>query len=201
MSMNNRPLSGFFLSVGAMILANCASPPSPSPSVAPIDCAFPGTNTPAPAWICDEKISGVGISAVGVAEKSAAGLSFMKDIAAADARGKLATRLKTEVEQMIKNYVGTTGVGNTETVDRLSESITRTIAKENLIGSHIIKSLVGPHGRIYVLIGMNPEARKQALQNSVKSSYDNERALWQRFRGDKAFEELQEQVDKQVPPN
>ena len=50
-------------------------------------CVFPDApTTEAPGWICDEPVDGITVSAVGTAAKSAAGHSFMKNMAATDAR-------------------------------------------------------------------------------------------------------------------
>ena len=63
------------------------------------DCVFPSTNTPAPGWVCDEPVPGLNVSAVGVAELSSAGMSFMKDMAAADAMGRLAEQMQIQVQK------------------------------------------------------------------------------------------------------
>ena len=59
------------------------------------DCVFPDApGTAAPGWVCDEPVEGVEVSAVGSAQKSGAGHSFMKQMAATDARVQLAQRMK-----------------------------------------------------------------------------------------------------------
>ena len=124
------------------------------------DCVFPSTNTPAPGWVCDEPVPGLNVSAVGVAELSSAGMSFMKDMAAADARGRLAEQMQIQVQKMIKQYLGTTGVGKTETVDAVASSTIKTITSQMLTGSKIYKSRTGPNGRLYVLVGIDPNAKE-----------------------------------------
>ena len=47
-----------------------------------MECVFPDApDTEAPGWVCDQPVEGLAVSAVGVAEKSAAGHSFMKNMA------------------------------------------------------------------------------------------------------------------------
>ena len=84
------------------------------------ECVFPdATSATAPGWICDEPVEGVAVSAVGVAEKSAAGHSFMKNMAATDARVQLAQSMKVHVQNMVKQYAETTGAADSETVDNV----------------------------------------------------------------------------------
>ena len=93
-------------------------------------------------------MDGLELQAVGIAEHSAAGISYMKDLAAADARGKIAEQFKVRVDKMVKSYIGTTGVSDSETVDRAAESVLKTITSETLTGSKIYKSRTGPNKRL-----------------------------------------------------
>jgi hypothetical protein len=154
------------------------------------DCVFPSTNTPAPGWVCDEPVPGLNVSAVGVAELSSAGMSFMKDMAAADARGRLAEQMQIQVQKMIKQYLGTTGVGKTETVDAVASSTIKTITSQMLTGSKIYKSRTGPNGRLYVLVGIDPNAKEKIIKSAVKTSMKNDRSLWQAFKSKQSFDEM-----------
>jgi hypothetical protein len=161
------------------------------------DCVFPNTNTPAPGWICDEPIPGLELQAVGVAEYSAAGLSYMKDLAAADARGKIVEQFKVRVDKMVKSYVGTTGVGDSETVDRAAESVLKTVSSETLVGSKIYKSRTGPDKRLYVVVGVDPKNFEKAAEQSARTSMNNENALWQQFKAKQGFDEMAKEIAKQ----
>ena len=180
-----------------MFLAGCSSAPKKKKAEVIPDCVFPGTNTAAPGWICDEPQPGIEVSAVGIAAKSQGGVSFMKDLAAADARGKLAAQFKVQVDRMIKSYLGNTGVGDTETIDQVSESILKTVTSETLYGSKIYKSRTGPQGRMFVLVGIDSENTQRAVERSVSTSMNNDQALWQQFKAQKGFDELKEEISKQ----
>lgn len=154
------------------------------------DCVFPDTNIGAPGWVCDEPQPGLDAQAVGIAEKSKGGISFMKDLAAADARGRLAEQMKVNVSKMVKRYMGNTGVGDSETIDAMAESTLKTIASNNLVGSKVYKSRIGPNGRMFVLLGMDSASAQQAAQNAVATSMKNDQALWQKFQAKKSFDEM-----------
>lgn len=159
------------------------------------DCVFPDApNTPAPGWICDEPVEGVEVSAVGVAEKSAAGHSFMKNMASTDARVQLAQSMKVHVQNMVKQYAETTGAASTETVDKVNTSVTKQITDQTLVGTKVFKTRVSPNGALYVLLGMDTNATATATQEALKTSMNNDKALWQQFKAKKGQDELAEAI-------
>ena len=159
------------------------------------DCVFPDApNTPAPGWVCDEPVEGVEVSAVGVAEKSAAGHSFMKNMASTDARVQLAQSMKVHVQNMVKQYAETTGAASTETVDKVNTSVTKQITDQTLVGTKVFKTRVSPNGALYVLLGMDANATATATQEALKTSMNNDKALWQQFKAKKGQDELAEAI-------
>jgi hypothetical protein len=155
------------------------------------DCVFPdATTVPAPGWICDEPVEGIAVSAVGAAEKSAAGNSFMKNMAATDARVQLAQAMKVHVQNMVKQYAETTGAASTETVDKVNTSVTKQITDETLVGTKIFKTRTSPNGTLYVLLGMDDGATAKATQEALRTSMNNDQALWQQFKAQKGQDEL-----------
>ena len=155
------------------------------------DCVFPDAPTAAaPGWVCDEPVDGIEVSAVGVAEKSAAGHSFMKNMAATDARVQLAQSMKVHVQNMVKQYAETTGAADTETVDKVNTSVTKQITDETLVGTKIYKTRTSPNGALYVLLGLDSSMAATATQNALKTSMGNDSALWQQFKAEKGQDEL-----------
>jgi len=155
------------------------------------DCVFPDSpSTSAPGWICDEPVAGIEVSAVGVAEKTAAGHSFMKSMAATDARVQLSQSMKVHVQNMVKQYAETTGAADAETVDKVNTSVTRQITDATLVGTKIFKTRTSPNGTLYVLLGMDSSMAATATQNVLKTSMNNDNALWQQFKAQKGQDEL-----------
>ena len=155
------------------------------------ECVFPDApSATAPGWICDQPVEGIEVSAVGVAVKSAAGHSFMKNMAATDARVQLAQAMKVHVQNMVKQYAETTGAADSETVDKVNTSVTKQITDETLVGTKIFKTLNSPNGALYVLLGMDASVAAQATENALKTSMGNDSALWQQFKAQKGQDEL-----------
>lgn len=162
------------------------------------ECTYPDSPTlAAPGWICDQPVEGVAVSSVGSAEKSGAGVNFMKDMAAASARTELARNMKVHVANMVKQYVETTGSGDSETVDRVNTSVTKQITDQSIVGSRIYRSNVNPEtGTMYVLIGIDEASAQKITEAALRTSMNNERALWQQFKAAKGQEELAAEIAK-----
>jgi hypothetical protein len=173
----------------ATLLVACSSnEPAPQPVAS---CVFAdGSNQPAPEWICGAPVDGIDLSAVGYADKSGAGANFMKQMAATAARVELAQTMKVEVQNMIKQYAETTGTGKSETVDQVNTSVTKQITKQTLIGSRIFRQMPTPTGGIVVLVGLSPDTVNQLAAQALKTSMNNDKALWQKFQAGKAQDEL-----------
>lgn len=93
------------------------------------DCQFPDSaGSPAPDWICQPAVSGYQFTALGFAEKSAAGVRHMKQMALADAR-----------RQLIRQLASSDNPLNSE--------------RAELINSKPLHSIVSPAGNLYMLVG------------------------------------------------
>ena len=186
-------LRALFAVATTTLLVACASN---QPTQAPVaSCVFAdGSGQAAPEWVCGAPVDGLDLSAVGYADKSAAGPNFMKQMAATAARVELAQTMKVEVQNMIKQYAETTGTGDSETVDRVNTSVTKQITKETLVGSKIFRQMPTPSGGIVVLVGLDADTVNKLAEQAIKTSMNNERALWQKFQAEKSFDELASEI-------
>lgn len=105
-------------------------------------CLFPNSHKRAPAWVCKPQARGWAVTAVGSAAKSDAGIAFMEQQAAADARVQLVRRLR--------------GGDTRKSTASDGAEITET-THVSLRGSKILKSVYGPDGTLYVLVGHDEE--------------------------------------------
>lgn len=184
-------LLSFTFAIG---IAGCSSTPA---KVALASCVFPGTDKEAPVWVCGAPVVGMTVGAVGSAPKSEAGIAFMKQMAATDARVQLAQSMRVQVQNMIKQYAETTGEASKETVDRVNTSVTKQITDETLQGTKIFQSIVAPDGAMYVLVGLDDVVLQQLTEVAVKTSMNNDQAAWQQFRARKGQDELAAEIAKQ----
>jgi len=176
-------------------VAACSTPPAKVEKVA--ECVFPGSDKPAPLWVCDAPVEGMTVGAVGMAAKSDAGIAFMKQMAATEARVQLAQNMKVQVQNMIKQYAETTGAATKETVDRVNTSVTKQITDQTLQGTKIFRSIVAPDGTMFVLVGLDELAAQKLTETAVKTSMGNDQAAWQQFKALKGQDELAAEIAKQ----
>ena len=188
-------ICALFSAVALFGFAGCSSTPAKMEPVA--ECTFPNSDKPAPLWVCDGPVEGMAVGAVGSAAKSDAGIAFMKQMAATDARVQLAQNMRVQVQNMIKQYAETTGAGSKETVDRVNTSVTKQITDQSLTGTKIFRSITGPDGTLYVLVGLDEAATQKLTEAAVKTSMGNDQAAWQQFRAQKGQDELAAEIAKQ----
>jgi hypothetical protein len=189
----SKVLKALLTSVIAVGVVACSTPP-----VAKVaECVFPGSDKPAPTWVCDAPVEGMTVGAVGSAAKSDAGIAFMKQMAAAEARVQLAQTMKVQVQNMIKQYAETTGTGSKETVDQVNTAVTKQITDQSLIGTKVFRSIQAPDGTMYVLVGLDEATAQKLAETAVKTSMGNDQAAWQQFRAQKGQDELAADIAKQ----
>lgn len=183
------------LGVSALTLSLTACFGGGSQQTSVPDCTFPDAPTvAAPGWVCDEPVEGLSVSAVGSADKSGAGINFMKQQATAAARVQLAQMMKVQVQNMVKQFAETTGTGDSETVDMVNSSVTKQITNESLVGTRIYKTRRSPNGALYVLVGLDDNAASSIHETALKTSMNNERAMWQKFQSKKGHDELAKEI-------
>jgi len=197
--MRNR-IVGSLVVLGMLAVSGCGSAPVKEEKVvAAPECMFPNSQQAAPDWVCDMPVEGVTVSAVGVAAKSAAGVGFMKQMAIADARVQLAQMVRIRVTNMIKQYAETTGAANQQTVDQVNTSVTKQITEETLVGTRLYRTITGPDGSMYALVGLDEVSAQKITETALKTSMNNDRAAWQQFRAQKGQDELAADIAQQKP--
>ncbi|MDD5471007.1 MAG: LPP20 family lipoprotein [Sideroxydans sp.] len=192
--MTNRYVMSL-LALGMLGLGGCAS----APKVAAPECVFPNSQQAAPLWVCNMPVEGTSVTAVGMAAKSAAGMSFMKQMAMTEARVQLAQTIRTRVTNMVKQYAESTGSADQETVDQVNTSVTKQITDEMLVGSKLLRTITGPDGTLYALVGLDEASAQQLAATALKSSMNNDQAAWQQFRSQKSQDELATEIANQPP--
>jgi hypothetical protein len=164
----------------------------PAPEEADFRCKQEGVL--APSWTCVPMVEGA-YAGVGVAPKSAAGMGHMRREALAAGRSDLAQQIKAQVKDKVEAFTRTTGVGDNETVDKVTTSVTKQVAKIDLSGSKAVDAWTAPSGTLYLLVTVPEATVNGEVKNAVKTSFKNDQALWQQFQSQQALEGL----DKEFP--
>jgi LPP20 lipoprotein len=184
-----------FMSVLALGVAACSTAPAKVEKTAA--CMFPDSDNAAPPWVCGAPVEGMAAGAVGSAARSDAGVAFMKQIAVNDARVQLAQTMKAQVQNMIRQYAEASGAGSKVTLGRVYTSVTRQITDQTLYGSRIFKSIVAPDGEMFVLVGLDETGVQSLAETAIKTSMNNDQAVWKQFKTQKNQDELAAEIAKQ----
>ena len=171
----------------ALTLIGCGEEPKPAtPNFA---CQQEGVL--APKWTCVPMVEGA-YAGVGIANKSAAGMGHMRKVAMMNGRSDLAQQIQSQVKDRMKGFTQTTGQGDRETVDQVTQSVTDQIAHLSLNGSKAVDSWTAPSGNLYLLVTVPEDFVNNEVKKTVKTSLKNDEALWQQFQAQKAFDSLDE---------
>ncbi len=192
---------GLSLVVASAIFTGCGKE-APAPQVqvqaqeeGDFRCRQDGTL--APKWTCDPYVEGA-IAAVGIAKKNAGNdKSMQRSEAMADGRDALVAQVSIKVSNLFKSYKGTTGSGDSATFDATSSKVSKQLASETLAGSKSVDSWTSPKtGDLYLLVTVSNESVKKGMDEVVKTSFQNDKAMYQKFLADKANGELDSELSK-----
>lgn len=148
----------------------------------------------APSWTCYKNLpEQYTYATVGSAQKSAAGTSFTRRMAIADARSNIAQQVQTLIKDKIENFTRATGYADREVVDKVNTAVSKQVAKIDLQGSKAIDSWESSKGTVFVLVGVQDSQINKKVQEAVKSSFKNDDALWQQFQSKQALENLEKE--------
>ena len=149
----------------------------------------------APEWTCNPSVGLEGaITELGSAPYSELGAGFTRREALANARSNLAQQIEALVKDKVETFARSTGVGAGEVADKVSTQVSKQVAKVSLKGSKQLNFWQHPKNKtIYILVGMDENSMNEEIQNTVKSSYKNDQALWQQFQSKNALESLEKE--------
>jgi len=178
-----------FLGSLTLLISGCSNEPQPEKKHT-FACKQEGVI--APKWTCLPKVDGT-YASVGIAQKSAAGMAHMRRVALANARAELAQQIETEVKDKVELFTRSTGVAKDETVDKVTTSVSKQVAKVNLSGSNAVDSWNTPSGTLFLLVTVDKNSVNKQIQKNLQSSYKNDNALWQQFQSQQALQNLEKE--------
>ncbi|MDD9302869.1 MAG: LPP20 family lipoprotein [Desulfobacter sp.] len=148
----------------------------------------------APEWVLIGHETGV-FSAVGSARIGKSGIQFAKTAALAQARNELARQLSVRVHSLVKNFALQTGMGNTQTADRMGKQVSNQVTQKTLNGSSQKDVWIAPSSDLYVLMVLDTEALKGSVKRQMLSSIKEKEARWHNFTIMGGEEELDKTID------
>ena len=126
---------------------------------------------------------------VGTAKKQ--NPSLAKKTATARARDEISQAVQVKVNNMLKDFMQESGVGENAQALEFTESVSKQVSSQTLAVSKIIKTEVAKDGTFYVLV-------EYALQDAVDASVSearNQEALYNEFKARQGFEALEKELN------
>jgi len=184
------------LTLGTLLATALACAPTQAPNTVPVTTT---STKNAPAWIDNEEIPD-GLAAVGIAQPNPMGdKGLQRTVAVADARGKLAGKLKVRVQNMFSqlNQQVTTASADTgakpiksDVMNRVIENVTRQVVNQELVGTNTRATWTDPaDGSLYLFLVMTKDSVDQALAGAAKAQIRKEIAQGEQSL-DKALDKL-----------
>ena len=98
---------------------------------------------------------------------------------------------------MVKDFTQTTGIGDAQTVDKVSANVSRQLANQTLTGSKAKETWISSEcNELFILVVADAPAMEEDIKAQITSSYRNEQALWQEIQAKNALKEMDEQIEK-----
>ena len=183
--------------VVSTLFTGCGSTPKPvKEEKADFRCRQDGVL--APQFTCDPYADGA-IVGLGVAKVNAGGdKSFQRSEALANARNELARQLEVKVSNLFKSYKASTGAGTNATFDNATSDVSKQLASQTLRGSKQVgNSWRNPKtGELYIMVGISTDVVEDKMEDAIKTSFKNDKALYQQFLASKADGELEKELAK-----
>ena len=169
------------LSVVLMLLTGCTKQPETR-----------NTLNNLPQWYQEPTVLGDKYAASGSAKPNAAqDIELQRIEASAVARAELARQMELRVKDMYKRASQELGIGEEQTIDHAVQYATKQISDVTLRNSQQKKLFVDSDtGILYTLISLDTTMVEQQLKSTVKSSFNNQDALWQKFQATQTWKEL-----------
>ncbi|NRB41561.1 MAG: LPP20 family lipoprotein [Pseudomonadales bacterium] len=165
-------------------------------------CKWKDGKDNAPAWSCnqlpaDDKFVAF---AKGEARTSKYDATLSENTAQAAALAGLKQQIEASVEKGLRQASVQSGAAGTadETLDTANKQVLNLIVEGSVKNSRLLKTITGPDGYTYVLMGIAREGYDELVEASVKSSMGNAKAQYQILLAGKIQEEFDKEFSKQV---
>lgn len=188
-----------FLPLGLTLAGLVGCGPKRAPNTVPVTTTSVKN---APAWIDNEEIPD-GLAATGIAQANPMGdKSLQRTVAIADARTKLAGKLKVRVQNMFsqlnQQVTNASADGGkpikTDVMNRVIENVTRQLVDQELAGTSTRSFWSDPSdGNLYVFVVMTKDTLDRAMAGAAQGQIKKELA-----QGEQSLEHALDKLDSAI---
>ena len=109
------------------------------------------------------------------------GPMYQESQASIQARSNLLENLRSEASKKILQYLRTSEADTSEDIELIVQSVLGNIDRNSLFGSLTQRSLLGPDGWFYVLVGMDSVKVDKVVARAIAASMEQDQDLWAGF--------------------
>lgn len=151
-----------------------------------------------PQWYQEPTSLGDKYAASGSARPNKSGdIELQRIEAAAVARAELARRMELRVKDMYKRATQELGNAEEQKIDHAVQYATKQVADVTLKNSQQKKLYIDKDtGTLYTLIVLDSAVADAQLKAALRSSFNDEGALWQKFQATQMWKELDSGASK-----
>jgi hypothetical protein len=121
-----------------------------------------------PKWVIQPTYD-KGIAGVGSAKMTDLGFDFARKEAMASARLDLGGQIRTKVDGLFKSYTSRIGIGESTSVDSLSENITKELVSVDLKGASLKETWISPEDELFVLMTVDNERLIETAAKAINN--------------------------------
>ena len=149
-----------------------------------------GCGSSAPKFFLNPPTAEDAFYGVGTAKKQSQSLA--KKTATARARDEIANTVEVKVNNMLKDFMQESGVGENAQALEFTESVSKQVSSIALKGCKIIETDMAKDGTFYVLVRYRLQDAIDASVNEAKK----EEALYNEFKARQGFDALEKELSK-----
>jgi len=148
-----------------------------------------------PKWVIQPTYD-KGIAGVGSAKMTDLGFDFARKEAMANARLDLGGQIRTKVDGLFKSYTSKIGVGESTSVDSLSENVIKELVSVDLKGASLKKTWISPEDELFVLMTVDSERLVETATKAINNpnNYTNEN-LKLKIKAESSQAELEKELN------
>jgi len=146
------------------------------------------TQNDIPTWFLNRETSEDNYFGMGMAKKQNPSLAIK--VATARARDDIAQQISVKVENLMKDFMQESGVGENAQALEFTSSVSKQIVSKTLEGSTPDKQFKAKDGTWYVRVSYS----KTDARNAIVESAKREAAMFNEFKANQGFDDLEEAI-------
>jgi len=148
-----------------------------------------------PKWIIQPTYDN-GIAGIGSAQITDLGFDFARKEAMASARIDLGGQIKAKVDGLFKSYTSKIGIGESTSIDILSENVIKELISVDLKGASLKETWISPENELFILMTVDNERLIESTTKAIDDSNNyTDKNLKLKIKAESSQAELEKELN------